>query len=72
MRRRRSLFVGLALLVLLAGLGVTQQVLEKTAAAQSKAAVQAPRRAVHWSVLAMRQPRAVGACVRWGPASARQ
>src|SRR6185503_8914037 len=43
MRRRRSLFVGLALLVLLAGLGVTQQVLEKTAAAQSKAAVQAPR-----------------------------
>jgi DNA-binding beta-propeller fold protein YncE len=33
----------LALLVLLAGLGVTQQVLEKTAAAQSKAAVQAPR-----------------------------
>ena len=43
MRRRRSLFVGLALLVLLAGLGVMQQVLEKTAAAQSKAAVQAPR-----------------------------
>jgi len=43
MKRRRSLFVGLALLVLLAGLGVTQQVLEKTAAAQSKAAVQAPR-----------------------------
>jgi DNA-binding beta-propeller fold protein YncE len=43
MRRRRSLFVGLALLVLLAGLGVTQQVLEKTAAAQAKAAVQAPR-----------------------------
>jgi DNA-binding beta-propeller fold protein YncE len=43
MRRRRSLFVGLALLVLLAGLGVTQQVLEKTAAAQAKTAVQAPR-----------------------------
>jgi len=33
----------LALLVLLAGLGVTQQVLEKTAAAQAKASVQAPR-----------------------------
>jgi DNA-binding beta-propeller fold protein YncE len=30
-------------LVLLAGLGITQQVLEKTAAAQAKAAVQAPR-----------------------------
>ena len=43
MRRRRSLFVGLALLVLLAALGVTQQVLEKTAAAQAKASVQAPR-----------------------------
>ena len=43
MRRRRSLFVGLALLVLLAALGVTQQVLEKTAAAQAKAGAQAPR-----------------------------
>jgi DNA-binding beta-propeller fold protein YncE len=43
MRRRGNLFVGLLLLVLLAGLGVAQQLLEKTAAAQSKAAVQAPR-----------------------------
>jgi hypothetical protein len=43
MRRRRNLFVGLLLLVLLAGLGVAQQLLEKTAAAQAKAAVQAPR-----------------------------
>ncbi|HKO54790.1 MAG TPA: hypothetical protein VJ276_02860 [Thermoanaerobaculia bacterium] len=43
MRRRRNLFVGLTVLVLLAGLGITQQVLEKTAAAQAKAGVQAPR-----------------------------
>jgi DNA-binding beta-propeller fold protein YncE len=43
MKRRRNLFVGLTVLVLLAGLGITQQVLEKTAAAQAKAAVQAPR-----------------------------
>jgi hypothetical protein len=43
MRRRGNLFVGLLLLVLLAGLGVAQQLLEKTAAAQAKAAVQAPR-----------------------------
>jgi DNA-binding beta-propeller fold protein YncE len=43
MKRRRNLFVGLSLLVLLAGLGVAQQMLEKTAAAQAKTAVQAPR-----------------------------
>jgi hypothetical protein len=43
MKRRRNLFVGSSLLVLLAGLGVVQQMLEKTAAAQAKTAVQAPR-----------------------------
>ena len=43
MKRRRNLFVGLSLLVLLAGLAVAQQMLEKTAAAQAKTAVQAPR-----------------------------
>jgi hypothetical protein len=43
MKRRRNLFVGSSLLVLLAGLGVTQHMLEKTAAAQAKTAVQAPR-----------------------------
>ena len=43
MKRRRNLFVGLSLLVLLAGLFVAQQMLEKTAAAQAKTAVQAPR-----------------------------
>jgi hypothetical protein len=43
MKRRRNLFVGSLLLVLLAGLGVAQHMLEKTAAAQAKTAVQAPR-----------------------------
>jgi hypothetical protein len=43
MKRRRNLFVGSSLLVLLAGLGVAQHMLEKTAAAQAKTAVQAPR-----------------------------
>jgi DNA-binding beta-propeller fold protein YncE len=43
MKRRRNLVVGLSLLVLLAGLGVAQYMLEKTAAAQAKTAVQAPR-----------------------------
>ena len=43
MKRRRNLFVGSSLLVLLAGLGVAQNMLEKTAAAQAKTAVQAPR-----------------------------
>jgi DNA-binding beta-propeller fold protein YncE len=43
MKRTRNLFVGSALLVLLAGLGVAQYMLEKTAAAQAKTAVQAPR-----------------------------
>ena len=43
MRRRGNLFVGMLLLGLLAGLGVAQQLLEKTAAAQAKAGVQAPR-----------------------------
>jgi DNA-binding beta-propeller fold protein YncE len=43
MKRRRNLFVGALLLVLLAGLGVAQYTLEKTAAAQAKTAVQAPR-----------------------------
>jgi DNA-binding beta-propeller fold protein YncE len=43
MKRSRNLFVGSLLLVLLAGLGVAQYMLEKTAAAQAKTAVQAPR-----------------------------
>src|SRR5712671_3303434 len=43
MKRRRNLFVGVSLLVLLAGLGVAQYTLEKTAAAQTKSGVQAPR-----------------------------
>jgi DNA-binding beta-propeller fold protein YncE len=43
MKRRRNLFVGSLLLVLLAGLGAAQYMLEKTAAAQAKTAVQAPR-----------------------------
>jgi DNA-binding beta-propeller fold protein YncE len=43
MKRRRNLVVGSSLLVLLAGLGAAQHMLEKTAAAQAKTAVQAPR-----------------------------
>jgi DNA-binding beta-propeller fold protein YncE len=43
MKRTRNLIVGSALLVLLAGLGVAQHLLEKTAAAQAKTGVQAPR-----------------------------
>src|SRR5919112_2958569 len=43
MKRTRNLVVGTALLVLLAALGVAQYMLEQTAAAQAKTAVQAPR-----------------------------
>jgi len=43
MKRKRNLFIGLSVLVLLAALGAAQYMLEKTAAAQAKAAVQAPR-----------------------------
>lgn len=42
-KRRRNLFVGAMFLLMLAALGVTQGVLERTAAAQAKNAVQAPR-----------------------------
>ncbi len=43
LKRTRSLFVGAGLVALLAVLAVGQTVLEKTAAAQSKTGVQAPR-----------------------------
>jgi DNA-binding beta-propeller fold protein YncE len=43
MKRTRKLVVGSSLVALLAALGIAQQQLEKTAAAQSKAAGQAPR-----------------------------
>ena len=43
MKRKRNLCIGATFLVLLVALGVGQSVLEKTAAAQSKSAVQAPR-----------------------------
>src|ERR687897_594414 len=43
MKRRRNLFVGGLLLVLLAALGIAQYTLEKTAAAYGKTALQAPR-----------------------------
>src|ERR1051325_9785446 len=43
MKRTRTLVFGSLLIALLAALGIGQQILEKTAAAQSKSAVQAPR-----------------------------
>ena len=43
LKRTRNLFVGVGFVALLAVLAVGQAVLEKTAAAQSKAGVQAPR-----------------------------
>ena len=43
LKRTRNLFVGVGFVALLAVLAVGQTVLEKTAAAQSKAGVQAPR-----------------------------
>ena len=42
MRRRRDLYIGATLLVILVALGIAQTGLEKTAAAQGKTAVQAP------------------------------
>jgi len=41
--RSRKVLVGTSLVAVLAALGIAQQLLERTAAAQSKAAVQAPR-----------------------------
>jgi len=42
LKRKPDLYVGAALLVLLVGLGLGQSVLERTAAAEARAAVQAP------------------------------
>ena len=41
--RTRKLLMGSSLVALLAAFGIAQQYLERTASAQSKAAVQAPR-----------------------------
>src|SRR6476619_1439110 len=41
--RTRNVLVGSSLIALVAALGIAQQQLERTASAQSKAAVQAPR-----------------------------